>query len=58
MPASRSVQQPEHGVCEDFLYTIKAGPEGGRRPPSGPAATALQSERYLRGLGLFAEDSV
>ncbi len=26
--------------CEDFLYIdLKAGPAGGLRPPSGPAAT-------------------
>jgi hypothetical protein len=25
--------------CEDFLYTLKAGPAGGLRPPSGQAAT-------------------
>jgi hypothetical protein len=24
--------------CEEFLYELKAGPAGGRRPPSGPAA--------------------
>src|SRR5215217_5726197 len=24
---------------ENFLYTLKAGPAGGLRPPSGPAAT-------------------
>jgi Immunity protein 32 len=27
-----------HRGCEEFLYTIKAGPAGGLRPPSGPAA--------------------
>jgi hypothetical protein len=25
--------------CEEFLYILKAGPAGGLRPPSGPAAT-------------------
>jgi hypothetical protein len=35
MLAFRSVQQGDHGVCEEFLYILKAGPAGGRlRRPS------------------------
>jgi hypothetical protein len=37
-PASRSVQQGNHCAREEFLYELKAGPAGGLRPPSGPAA--------------------
>jgi hypothetical protein len=29
---------------EEFLYELKAGPEGGLRPPSGPAATTITGE--------------
>jgi hypothetical protein len=39
MPASRSIVSVLLRGCEDFLYTLKAGPAGGLRPPSGPAAT-------------------
>jgi hypothetical protein len=39
MPAFRSVQQGNHCAREEFLYELKAGPAGGLRPPSGPAAT-------------------
>jgi hypothetical protein len=31
MLAFRSVQQGNHGVCEEFLYELKAGPAGGRQ---------------------------
>jgi hypothetical protein len=27
-----------HDGCYNFLYILKAGPAGGLRPPSGPAA--------------------
>jgi hypothetical protein len=46
MPASRSVQQGNHCAREDFLYELKAGPAGGLRPPSGPAATRRPSESW------------
>jgi hypothetical protein len=39
MPAFRSIQQSNHCAREEFLYELKAGPAGGLRPPSGPAAT-------------------
>jgi hypothetical protein len=40
MPAFRSVVSVLVSfVWEDFLYELKAGPAGGLRPPSGPAAT-------------------
>jgi hypothetical protein len=39
MLAFRSIQQGNHRVGEEFLYELKAGPAGGLRPPSGPAAT-------------------
>src|ERR671938_29812 len=34
-----SVHQGGHCAREEFLYELKAGPAGGLRPPSGPAAT-------------------
>jgi hypothetical protein len=39
MPASRSVVPVLLRGWETFLYTLKAGPAGGLRPPSGPATT-------------------
>jgi hypothetical protein len=39
MPASRSVVSMLLRELGDFLYTLKAGPAGGLRPPSGPATT-------------------
>jgi hypothetical protein len=39
MPASRSVVSVLLRSWETFLYALKAGPAGGLRPPSGPAAT-------------------
>ncbi len=37
MPASRSVVSVLLRSWETLLYTLKAGPAGGLRPPSGPA---------------------
>jgi hypothetical protein len=39
MLAFRSVVSVLLRSWETFLYTLKAGPAGGLRPPSGPAAT-------------------
>ena len=39
MPAFRSVVSVLLRALGDFLYTLKAGPAGGLRPPSGPATT-------------------
>jgi hypothetical protein len=39
MPAPRSVVSVLLRRWETFLYTLKAGPAGGLRPPSGPATT-------------------
>jgi hypothetical protein len=47
MPASRSVVSQLHHRRETFLYTLKAGPAGGRRPPSG-----RQPRHGHRGAGL------
>jgi hypothetical protein len=41
MLAFRSVQQGNHGVCEEFLYELKAGL---RRPPA--AAVLGRQSRY------------
>jgi hypothetical protein len=39
MPAFRSFVPDPSSLGEKFLYELKAGPAGGLRPPSGPAAT-------------------
>ena len=39
MPTSRSVVSMLLRELGDFLDTLKAGPTGGLRPPSGPATT-------------------
>ena len=46
MLAFRSVQQGNHGVCEEFLYHFKAGPAGGRlrRPSSAGSDTTATGE--------------
>jgi hypothetical protein len=34
-----SLSRPSVERCEEFLYTLKAGPAGGWRPPSGRHTT-------------------
>jgi hypothetical protein len=42
MLAFRTVQQGNHCAREEFLYELKAGPAGGRRPPAGSATTLMR----------------
>ena len=52
MPASRSVVSVLLRGWETFLYTLKAGPAGGRQRHDGhraPASSCTQRERWPHG---------